>query len=77
MMMNFIMLFDSSETIPIGILLDPLIKQLVESEGSEYNYNTFDFEFFTNIAKHPKLKINDAIPLMDILAKIYINDPVF
>jgi hypothetical protein len=61
----------------VGILLEPLIKQFMESEGTTYKYNTFDFEFFTNIAKHPKLKLNDAIPLMDILAKIYLSDPVF
>lgn len=50
---------------------------MVEAEGTTYHYNTFDFEFFTSIAKHPRLKLNDAIPLMDVLAKIYLNDPVF
>lgn len=77
MMSNFMAFFEISESIPVGILLEPLIKQFMESEGSTYNYNTFDFEFFTHIAKHPKLKLNDAIPLMDALAKIYLNDIVF
>lgn len=43
---NFINFFEVSETIPVGILLDPLIKQFMESEGTTYKYNTFDFEFF-------------------------------
>lgn len=77
MMTNFIQFFDSSETIPVGILLEPLIKQFMEAEGTSYKYNTFDFEFFMTLVKHPKLKLNDAIPLMDALAKIYLNDPVF
>ncbi|CAI2384566.1 unnamed protein product [Moneuplotes crassus] len=77
LMSNFISFFESSDTVPVGILLEPLIKQLMESEGTSYVYNTFDFDFFTVVAKHPKLKLNDAIPLMDILAKIYLNDPVF
>jgi hypothetical protein len=77
MMSNFTSFFETSEAIPVGILLEPLIKQFMESEGTTYNYNTFDFEFFTNVAKHPKLKLNDAIPLMDALAKIYLNDTAF
>lgn len=76
-MTNFMQFFESSETIPVGILLEPLMKQFIESEGSTYNYNTFDFEFFISVVKHPKLKQNDAVTLMDILAKIYLNDNVF
>ena len=76
-MSNFMQFFETSETIPVGILLEPLMKQFAESEGTTYNYNTFDFEFFISLIKHPKLKLNDAIPLMDILAKIYLNDNIF
>jgi len=74
---NFTQFFDTSDTIPVGILLEPLIKQFMESAGTTYKYNTFDFEFFANVVKHPKLKLSDAIPLLDVLAKIYLNDPIF
>lgn len=77
MMMNFVHFFESSETIPVGILLEPLLKQYMASEGITYKYNTFDFEFFVSIVNHSKLKLQDAIPLLDILAKIYLNDHIF
>lgn len=77
LMANFIQIFETSDTIPVGILLEPLIKQFMESFGTTYKYNTFDFEFFATVAKHPRMKLNDAIPLMDVLAKIYLNDNVF
>jgi hypothetical protein len=77
LMTNFMQIFETSDTIPVGILLEPLIKQFMESFGTTYKYNTFDFEFFATVAKHPRMKLNDAIPLMDVLAKIYLNDNVF
>ena len=33
-----------------------------------------DFDFFTFLAKHPKLNIINAIPLADMIAKIYLNN---
>lgn len=76
-MSNFVQFFESSESIPVGILLEPLMKQFIESEGTTYNYNTFDFEFFISVVKHPKFKQSDAVTLLDILAKIYLNNNVF
>jgi flagellar biosynthesis/type III secretory pathway protein FliH len=76
-MSNFIELFERSDTIPVGILVEPLIKQFMESESVSYKYNTFDFEFFQVLIKHPKLRLSDGISLMDALAKVYLNNPVF
>ena len=45
-MNHFTSFFETSESIPVGILLDPLMKQFMEAEGITYKYNTFDFEFF-------------------------------
>lgn len=66
MMQNFIDLFQSHATIPVGILIDPLLKIIQTAERQTYNYNVFDFEFFTSLAKHPKLQASPhGLQLMD------------
>jgi hypothetical protein len=42
-----------------------------------YYFEIFDFDFFSFIAKHPKLTSVSAIPLADLLAKIYLNDVAY
>jgi hypothetical protein len=58
----------------LNLLLDPLIKQINISENVSYFYKTFDFDFFTTVAHHPKLFPATAVSLADLLAKIYLND---
>ena len=36
----------------------------------------FDFDFFTVLAKHPKITPANAVSLADLLGKIYLNDIV-
>jgi hypothetical protein len=71
---NFISLYESVHSIPIGLLLDPLIKQIQVTEGITFYYKIFDFDFFSFITKHSKMNIFNAIPLVDLLAKVYLND---
>lgn len=73
-MKNLIKVFEDIPAIPVGIVVDPLVKLIQESEGDTYIYNTIDFDFFVAIAKHPKLHPRNALQLIDILAKIYLND---
>ena len=73
-MQNLEQVFESQPTIPVGFVVEPLVNQLQIAEGVSYHYNSIDFEFFVVIAKHPKLHGQQAIPLIDILAKIYLND---
>lgn len=40
-----------------------------------YFYKVFDFDFFTVLAKHPKLSSANAVSLADLLAKVYLNEP--
>jgi hypothetical protein len=40
-----------------------------------YFYKVFDFDFFTVLAKHPKLSSSNAVSLADLLAKVYLNEP--
>jgi hypothetical protein len=76
-MQNFEQILETQPTIPIGILVEPLVNQLQISEGVTYIYNSIDFQFFVCIAKHPKLQVHQAMPLIDILAKIYLNDQAY
>jgi hypothetical protein len=73
-MQNLELAFDAQPTIPVGFVVEPLVNQLQMAEGVSYHYNSVDFQFFAVIAKHPKLLAAQAIPLIDILAKIYLND---
>jgi len=73
-MHNFEQIFETQQTIPVGFVVEPLVNQLQLAEGVSYIYNSVDFQFFVTIAKHPKLQAQQAIPLIDILAKIYLND---
>jgi hypothetical protein len=41
-----------------------------------YFYKVFDFDFFTVLAKHPKLTPANAVSLADLIGKIYINETV-
>lgn len=73
-MQNLEQIFEIQPTIPVGFVVEPLVNQLQMAEGVSYHYNSVDFQFFVAIAKHPKLHAQQAIPLIDILAKIYLND---
>ncbi len=42
-----------------------------------YFFKIFDFDFFTFLAKHPKLNITHAIPMVDLLAKVYLNEVTY
>lgn len=60
-MCNFLFTFERISTIPVGILVDPLVRQIYMSEGITFKFNIFDFDFFTAIARHPRLNIKSAI----------------
>ncbi|OMJ71022.1 hypothetical protein SteCoe_30868 [Stentor coeruleus] len=72
---NFKTLFESAQSIPIGILLEPLIKQFQITQDLECN--TVDFEFFICISKHSRLALKHAVQAMDILGKIYMSQKAF
>ena len=74
---NFVSLFEQQPSIPVGLLMEPLIKQIQVLENVSYHYKIMDFDFFTFLAKHPKLTLLNAIPMADLLAKIYLNDVVY
>jgi len=77
MIKNFKLIFDTFRAIPIGILLDPLIKFIRNAEGNMFFYNLYDFDFFMTIASHPKLTIIHAVQTIDLLAKIMLQDSIY
>lgn len=74
---NFRQILNSIDSIPIGVVIDPLVKQLNVNENTNYNINMPDLEFLDSLAKHPKLGLKNSIQLLDVFAKIYLNNIIF
>ena len=72
MLWNMTMIFQEVSSIPLGIMLEPFIKQ--SQIAKNVNYEIFDFDFFLGIAKHERLSIKDSVILLDLLGKIILND---
>jgi len=70
-MQNMIYVFRNVTSIPVGIMIVPLIKQIHISNETTYQLNVFDFEFLRVVASHSRLTLGHGIKLLDILAKIY------
>lgn len=73
-MSNFQFTFERISTIPVGILVDPIVKQIYLTEGVTFKFNVFDFEFFASLARHPRLTIKNGIQIADLMAKAYLNE---
>jgi len=71
-LINFSTLFDQYKTIPVGLLIDPFVKS--NQVQDTFLFQTFDFDFFAFVSKHPKLNINNSIKILDLMARIYLND---
>ncbi|KRX04789.1 Armadillo-type fold [Pseudocohnilembus persalinus] len=74
---NFSNIFKKFISIPVEILVEPLIKQIQFQEGQSYMINICDIQFFTLVSQHPKAKLKLSILLVDLLCKIYLNDLIF
>jgi len=71
---NFTNLFEINPNIPIGLLIDPLLKQIQMSIGVAYILKVFDFDFFVFLTRHPKCSPAIAAQIFDLLAKLSLND---
>lgn len=54
--------------------MEELIRQIQHGEGVDFTYKLVDFDFFSFAAKHPKLTLSHGVTLMDMLAKVYLQD---
>ena len=71
---NFENILYEFDEIPIGILLDPLIRIIQVDEEKIYDLNVFDVEFLDKCAKHPRMNGKLAVLLLDCLVKIYLQN---
>jgi hypothetical protein len=69
---NFSYLFQTVPSIPIGLLVDPLLKQLMNFAS----LTTFDFDFLRVLTMHPKFNQQMAQTLLDLMAKLFFSDPI-
>lgn len=74
MMKNMLDVIQNHNTIPLGTLVEPLVKQLHTALDTTYLPNVFDFEFFTALSRHSKLQVKHGILMLDLLSKIFLND---
>lgn len=74
MLLNILKVFKKVPSIPVDILLNPLLKQIRVSEGISFSFKIFDFYFFSQISQHPKYSLSTAIQTIDMLAKVYLED---
>lgn len=70
--MNFQEMFEQNKSVPIGILIEPLVtsNQMMDA----YQFYTFDYDFFTFLSRHPKLTLRHSLALLDVLARQYMSD---
>lgn len=72
---NMTQLVASVPTLPVTLLVEPLVKRIHTSDPP-YSLDIFDFSLFAAIAEHPRLLLQDAIQLADLIGKVYMNDQV-
>lgn len=81
---SFAMLFAKFSSIPIDVLVEPLVKQSHVSEGkasegkaSEGKLNLCDMQLLQRCCTHPKMTLRLSLTLLDLMARVYLNDFVF
>ena len=73
MLSNFNHLFKVILSIPVGIMVEPYVKQIQYSLGQTYYFNMNDISFLTTIARHPRYNVKEATLTLDILGKIFYD----
>jgi len=71
---NLASIFETVPSIPVAIAVEPLVKQM---QNSSDLLNVFDFEFLLTVAEHPKLQQTQAIQILDLMAKVYLSQPLW
>ena len=73
MLSNFKYLFKMILSIPVGIMVEPYVKQIQYNLGKTYYFNMNDISFLTTIARHPRYNVKEAMLTLDILGKIFYD----
>eukprot|EP01022_Parablepharisma_sp_SALTPOND_P005532 TRINITY_DN1227_c0_g1_i1.p1 TRINITY_DN1227_c0_g1~~TRINITY_DN1227_c0_g1_i1.p1 ORF type:complete len:1400 (-),score=306.14 TRINITY_DN1227_c0_g1_i1:7123-11322(-) len=74
---NFVAIYRAFPAIPIGVLLDPLTKQMQALDYSKHELNLCDFTFLFNLVYHPKFPLKSMVPILDVLSQIMFNDATY
>lgn len=77
MMRHFIKIFTTVQTVPVSIVVEPLIKQIEISAGTSYLFNIFDFEFFRTVVLHKRSNLNICMQILQTMATIAANNMFF
>lgn len=72
---NFINLFKKFSSVPIDILLEPLIKQCHVSDNKT-SMNLCDMNILFKCCSHPKMTLRLSLSLLDLMSKVYLNDAI-
>ena len=75
MYINFTRVLDEDLSIPLSILIEPLIKQALILK--HLTHQVFDFDFYISLGRHAKLSLKDAILIADICCKAISSDSIF
>ena len=73
MLSNFNHLFIMVLSIPVGIMVEPYVKQIQYNLGKSYYFNMNDISFLTTIARHPRYNVKEAMLTLDVLGKIFYD----
>lgn len=73
MISNFQYAFKVILSIPVGILVEPYVKQINLCLGSSYYFNINDVAFLITIARHPRFNVKEAVLALDVLGKVYFD----
>ena len=68
---NMRMSLEKWQGLPIGIVIEPLVKQI-----SLHGYTNVDFDFFMTLSTHRKLEDKHGMLLLDLFGRICVEDPL-
>eukprot|EP01022_Parablepharisma_sp_SALTPOND_P016860 TRINITY_DN2578_c0_g1_i1.p1 TRINITY_DN2578_c0_g1~~TRINITY_DN2578_c0_g1_i1.p1 ORF type:complete len:1340 (+),score=195.52 TRINITY_DN2578_c0_g1_i1:1195-5214(+) len=74
---NLSALYTQMPAVPVSIVVEPLVRQVETSENVTYFFNLTDFDFLGLVAVHPKLSLKSGLQLLDMFARLTLNDPIF
>ena len=72
MMASMSQSMNTLRSIPVGILIEPLVKQC-----SLNGYDEDDLNLLNITTLHPRLSVKHALIILDLVGKIVLNDPVY
>lgn len=75
---NFGQIFESIQSIPLEIFLDPYIKNLLQQiNNNSQTLNIFDFEFIFYVSSSNKIQVKSCLELLEILNRIFLNSVMY